>query len=205
VYFVKKAPENSGAPSFSGTSTNAGNGTPSALIASMTPSQNSGRTNAAMKPSTSPTSPAPSNLQQVNSQAFGGNSPQTNSNPKPAQSSPGTMSQPAFISLTNKTLDELPTLNEASKLNDEDAHELPQAFIDKVQGLGDIAQAVADNPSLEGRAIEFYRTCARDAHYLPAARARCLAHLRKLSDKHHEPVNMNEYPAQIRKLSEIIP
>jgi hypothetical protein len=97
----------------------------------------------------------------------------------------GKMSLNEFKTLTQTALKTLPKQAPRKDLTDEEAHHISVKKLKETESLGDIAQAVADNPALKKPAFDFYYQCASDEqnNLLWTVRSRCLTKLRVLGSQ----------------------
>lgn len=115
----------------------------------------------------------------------------------------------AFRELTKGTLSELPTLQDLQNLKASEVHHLPLQLRQAGQRLGEIAQALHDNPNFASEGAAFYQDCfARED--LPAQiRGLCLADHRDLRLAHGDrpewtPQEM-QVPLEVIRLASLVP
>lgn len=115
------------------------------------------------------------------------------------------VSKEEFRQLILKAFATLPKQTDAEKFISEDVHQTPPQLIAQIQPLLDINRAARTNPALIPEALRFYKNCASDSVLMTAVRARCLSHLRKLSESQGKTVDLSKFSERVRKLSDFFP
>lgn len=114
-----------------------------------------------------------------------------------------------FSELAQKTLLALPTLQNLRGLTNEEVHETPMVLRQAGHDLGEIAQALHDNPALASEAAAFYRTCFTRDDFPASVRGLCLADHRNLrianGDRAEWTVQELEVPREVLSLALKIP
>jgi hypothetical protein len=128
--------------------------------------------------------------------------------PSPPESSPPAqikgLSVEEFRTLTAKVAQALPTKESVKGLSEQEAHNMPKPIAEAGAQLGQIAQAVSQEPSLGQEAYSFYEKCSASAQYLDAVRALCFSNYKEMGTKLGLAVREETAPAKIRELSEKI-
>ncbi len=88
-----------------------------------------------------------------------------------------------FLELTQKVESSFPTQKELQQLTDHQAHYTPEVIHKSAAGLGEIAQALADNKDLSADGIRFYRECAENEAHPSSLRATCFVNHEELLKK----------------------
>jgi hypothetical protein len=125
----------------------------------------------------------------------------------------GVMTVQAFKQLADDALKSLPKQEPKKDLTEEEAHHITIKTLKETESLGDIAQAVADNPQLKKPAFDFYYQCASDEQNNLAwtVRSRCLSKLRVLSpqlgkeEQRQANAVVNSVNPSIKEWSDFIP
>jgi len=110
-----------------------------------------------------------------------------------------------FQRVAEEALQILPKKRDVGDMRQEEVHQTPSIFVQKIQPLIKINRIVRENPELKGAAFTFYKTCAVREDFMTAVRARCLNHLRKLATESGQSLDLSPFPEAVRKLSEFIP
>ena len=106
-----------------------------------------------------------------------------------------------FDELTSRTWKKMPRISVVRKKH-QDFHFPPPELTEMADGLGSIGDAMDLDPKLIKAGTQFLRRCALDTDVMEAARAVCLRDLMHWSI---DPVDLKEFPDNIRKLSESLP
>lgn len=112
-----------------------------------------------------------------------------------------TLTPEEFTSLTEQTLGDLPTTNDLHGMSEEEAHDYPEALARAGGPLGQIAQAVHDQPALRSQATKFYADCASAESVVIPVRALCYSHV--LGDAHAP--TPESLPPEVVRLAKLIP
>jgi hypothetical protein len=107
-----------------------------------------------------------------------------------------------FSRRAESVLASLPTLDQLHALSAEELHRTPRAVLDAGAAIGDLAEAVAKNPSLAPEALGFYGKCARRENASTSVRAACLSDLRELSRRQGTPADETGIPSSVTKLAD---
>lgn len=131
---------------------------------------------------------------------------------KQVSNSPGTLrlTKAEFHDLTSAAQKSLPRREAFRKISMKEAHGTPSLMQDAGTILGQIAQALHDNPSLSDEASDFYQTCLARSDLPDQIRALCLANHRSLRLHKGERPDWSQEDIQlttetIRDLAEQIP
>ena len=85
-----------------------------------------------------------------------------------------------FRELTSKTQGLLPKVSDLRKLGADEVHRTPELIREAGTALGNIAQALHDNPALASEAKAFYQECFQRTELPAQIRGLCLANHRNL-------------------------
>jgi hypothetical protein len=103
-------------------------------------------------------------------------------------------------SMIQETLQNMPTIRDLRALKDEEVHFTPDIVARAAERIGDIAQAIHDEPALKNEAIPFYGKCTENAETPTSIRALCYFKLTQL-DPHHEHFDERSIPDNIKNLT----
>lgn len=107
-----------------------------------------------------------------------------------------------FKVLAQQISKSLPTKQDLQKISPEDAHLTPSPILLAGERLGQIAQAVYNEPALGEEAMIFYLDCANAPMYPDSVRALCYSNYKALAKKLGRTIQENTVPAAIRKLAD---
>ena len=127
--------------------------------------------------------------------AHGTPAPSSSPSPSAAAVAPSEPGYEAFEKLVSQVARSLPKREELSRLSEHEAHTAPQAVTRAMESLGAVAEALAREPKLAPRALDFYRDCARGDHP-SSVRALCLARANRIEGR--EPEWASELPDAVR-------
>lgn len=102
--------------------------------------------------------------------------------PQSAPSRPP-LTEEEFSTLTKKTLSSLPTIEEIRKLSPQEVHGTPAVVLQAAAAVGEITQAIHDNPRFAEEGLRFYSDCAARTDVSTPIRASCLADFDRLKAK----------------------
>lgn len=103
-----------------------------------------------------------------------------------------------FAKLSQNVLSSLPNKATLKKLTDEEVHETPKIIMEAGVKLGLIAQAIANEPSLQKDGFEFYRACATSEKNPNSVRALCFSNYLAFGKKLGLTTNENIVPANVK-------
>ena len=107
-----------------------------------------------------------------------------------------------FEKLVAKARATIPTVKELRALSEEELHTTPKSMVQAGIVIGDLAQAMKDDPSLVPQGIAFYQSCLFNDEYPTPIRALCYAratsHLKERGEKLE---NESQVPANVRDLA----
>ncbi|RYZ87324.1 MAG: hypothetical protein EOP06_12865, partial [Proteobacteria bacterium] len=106
----------------------------------------------------------------------------------PAQS----MDLNQFRQLLARTKQDLPKLKQLRELSSKDVHHTPTLIVNAGIALGQVAQALHDNPALASEATAFYQECFLGSELPVQIRSLCLANHRKLRHQHGDRLEWND-------------
>jgi hypothetical protein len=111
--------------------------------------------------------------------------------------------QEQFKKLTNRIYDTMPTVKDLRNTTAEEAHHTPPVLVKAAEGLGEVAQALSDNPSLVHEAASFYKNCSYNAEFPKSVRAVCYSDFKNLnSEVVGEQSDSAQIPEDVRSLAE---
>jgi len=120
---------------------------------------------------------------------------------RPTEPSSSPAPKVPFETLLNQVARDLPHADALKSLDADTAHHAPIAITRAAAMLGDVAQAVHDDPSLAPRAFTFYRQCAEGDHP-NTIRAFCLAKARSHAADSTTMQWESSLPQSVRDLSQ---
>jgi hypothetical protein len=125
------------------------------------------------------------------------------------KSEPVLMAPEEFRKLSKKVLMTLPKTGALQKLSAEEVHHTPALIREAGQNLGQVAQALHDNPALAGEAASFYKACFLKTDLPVQVRALCLADHRNLRVRGGDRADWTEDERQvhpeIHRLASMVP
>ncbi len=114
-----------------------------------------------------------------------------------------------FRELTRTALEKLVPIKQFKDLQSQELHSMPEIMQESGVLLGQIAQALHDNPALQSEANSFYEDCFRQKDLPNQIRGLCLANHRNLRLKIGESGDWTsvegEMPAEVIRLAGFIP
>ncbi len=110
------------------------------------------------------------------------------------------LTEEEFSSLITETAESIPTKADLRKLTDHEAHHMPASLQIAGEKLGQVAQAIANEPRLEPSAFSFYEKCVASSSFPDSIRALCFSNYKKLGKKLNVPINENLASPEIQDL-----
>jgi hypothetical protein len=86
---------------------------------------------------------------------------------------------PEFQQIIAKTLAAIPSKSDLKNLTNEQVHFTPESVQNAAIAIGNLSQAVHDNPEYLSEALEFYRSCAENQNNPDSVAATCLVKYRQ--------------------------
>lgn len=114
------------------------------------------------------------------------------------------MTEEQFVELIKETERKMPKVSDVKKIPAGALHTTPPIVIQAGRDLGVIKEVLKVHEAYERVAIPFYKSCAKNEEGVTPIRALCLTNLIEIKKKNNEPVNLNEYPAQLVQLSRLV-
>jgi hypothetical protein len=107
-----------------------------------------------------------------------------------------------FRALGAEVMKALPTRADLQKSSDEDLHYIPPPLIKAGAELGKIAEAIANEPSLESEGVTLYHECAASPQHPDSIRALCFSNYRRLTKKTGKPFDQYVVRKNLRDLAD---
>jgi len=104
-----------------------------------------------------------------------------------------------FVQLLDEVKSDLPTKEQLKQLEAKDVHQTPEIVLKGAVGVGRVAQALSDNPTLVPEGLQFYRECAENENNAVAIRAECFSSHEELLKKHKLKVESLEKSPRINE------
>lgn len=100
-------------------------------------------------------------------------------------------------------LDQLPLKSDLQKLDDGQAHSIPQELLQTGRELGKLKELVIKYPNfkeLQDEAKTYYKSCADKDEVPTSIRSLCLFNRLQLAKNHNEKFDISSYPPEIKQL-----
>ncbi len=103
-----------------------------------------------------------------------------------------------FQVLAEDVYHSIPTSDQMRTLNDDDVHQTSLILSQVGERLGEIAQALSENPNLAEEGARFYDRCLKNSQFPTPIRALCFANLKKIRG---DSIDRNSIPEEVQLIA----